>query len=127
MSPTDLMHEVDRQLAHVWMVRAFLKHSEEAEDDEELCEVHRALYDYMLALGGPLKANEAGEYLKIARKKLGKLCRAADSFTDMQPEVSTHTNYQMAVASLNAAVGQIERLLGSSTPPAAELEEDWSE
>lgn len=121
------MHEVDRQLAHVWMVRAFLKHSEEAEEDEELCEVHRTLYDYMLALGGPLKANDAAEYLKIARKKLGKLCRAADSFTDMQPEVSTHTNYQMAVASLNAAVGQIERLLGSSAPAAVELEEDWSE
>lgn len=127
MSPTDLMHEVDRQLAHVWMVRAFLKHSEEAEEDEDLREVHRALYDYMLALGGPLQANDAAEYLKLARKKLGKLCRAADSFTDMQPEISTHTNYQMAVASLNAAVGQIERMIGSSPPPVEESEEDWSE
>jgi hypothetical protein len=48
MAPADLMHAIDRQLAHVWMVRAFIKHSEEAAEDEELAEVHRELYDYML-------------------------------------------------------------------------------
>ena len=50
MSPRDLMLAVDAQLAHVWMVRAFLKHSDEAQEDDELAEVHRELYDYMLAL-----------------------------------------------------------------------------
>jgi hypothetical protein len=43
------------------MVRAFIKHSEEAAEDEELAEVHRELYDFMLALGGPLKAGDAAE------------------------------------------------------------------
>ena len=53
MTPADRMQAIDAQLAHVWMVRAFLKHSDEAQEDDELAEVHRDLYDYMLALGGP--------------------------------------------------------------------------
>ncbi len=50
-----LMHQVDDWLSHVWMVRTFLKHSDEASDDEELAEVHRSLYDFMLALVHPTK------------------------------------------------------------------------
>lgn len=111
MSPIDLMHAIDTQLAHVWMVRAFLKHSEEAKEDDEVAEVHRELYDYMLALGAPLKEGNAEEYLKVARKKFGKLKRAAELFEKIQPEVSGHTNFLMAVGSLRAAVGEIERLL----------------
>jgi cob(I)alamin adenosyltransferase len=111
MAPVDLMHAIDTQLAHVWMVRTFLKHSEEAKEDDEVAEVHRELYDYMLALGGPLKEGNAEEYLKVARKKLGKLRRAAELFEKIQPEVSGHTNFVMAVASLKAAVAEIERLL----------------
>ena len=30
MSAAELMHAIDTQLCHVWMVRAFLKHSDEA-------------------------------------------------------------------------------------------------
>ena len=111
MSPTDLMHAIDTQLTHVWMVRTFLKHSEEASEDEEVAEVHRELYDYMLALGSPLKEGNAEEYLKVARKKFGKLKRAAELFEKIQPEVSGHTNFLMAVGSLRAAVAEIERLL----------------
>src|SRR6478752_5042043 len=114
MSPCDLMRAVDAQLAHVWMVRAFLKHSDEAQDDDELAEVHRELYDYMLALGGPLKEGNSDEYLKLAKKKFGKLKRAAELFEKIQPEVSQHTNFQMAVASLKAAVAEVERLLASA-------------
>src|SRR5687768_15936980 len=88
MAPSELMHAIDTQLAHVWMVRAFLKHSDEAAEDDELAEVHRELYDYMLALGGPLKENNAEEYLRMARKKLGRLKRARDSFATIQPEIS---------------------------------------
>ena len=111
MAPVDLMHAIDTQLTHVWMVRTFLKHSEEAKEDDEVAEVHRELYDYMLALGAPLKEGNAEEYLKVARKKLGKLRRAAELFEKIQPEVSGHTNFVMAVASLKAAVAEIERLL----------------
>jgi cob(I)alamin adenosyltransferase len=114
MSPADLMHAIDTQLAHVWMVRAFIKHSDEAAEDQELAEVHRELYDFMLALGGPLKESNADEYLKLARKKFGKLKKATELFERLQPEVSQHTNFIMAVASLKAAVAEIGRLLAAS-------------
>jgi cob(I)alamin adenosyltransferase len=115
MPPVDLMHLIDTQLAHVWMVRAFLKHSEEAADDDELAEVHRELYDYMLALGAPLQEGQGEEYVRLARKKFGKLSRAADLFERIQPEVSQHTNFFMASASLKAAVSEVARLL-QATP-----------
>jgi cob(I)alamin adenosyltransferase len=118
MSPTDLMLTVDTQLTHIWMVRAFLKHSEEAADDEELAEVHRELYDYMLAIGGPLKEKNAEEYLKLARKKFGKLKRAMELFERIQPEVSQHTNFFMASSSLKAAVTEVGRLLEATPPPS---------
>jgi len=56
MTSDEAMHRIDGLLAHVWMVRTFIKHSEEAEEDDELQEIYRKLYDYMLALGGPWKA-----------------------------------------------------------------------
>src|SRR4051812_35601893 len=118
MSSTDLMHAIDTQLAHVWMVRAFLKHSEEAADDEELAEVHRELYDYMLALGGPLKEGNAEEYLKLALKKFSKLTRATALFARIQPEISQHTNFFMAAASLQTAVAEVGRLLEATPRPS---------
>jgi hypothetical protein len=105
------MLSIDTQLAHVWMVRAFLKHSDEAAEDEELAEVHRELYDYMLALGGPLKEQNADDYLRLARKKFGKLKRATENFAEIQPQISQHTNFFMAAASLKAAVAEVGRLL----------------
>ena len=124
MTPEETMRHIDTQLSHVWMVRAFLKHSEEAEEDEALCEVHRTLYDYMLALGSAWRDQNASEYLKLARKKFARLRRAAEDFAEMQPEVSTHTNFQMAAASLSAAVAEIGTLLGgTSSPPSSETDE----
>lgn len=113
MSPSDLMHRIDTLLSHVWMVRAFLKHSDEAEQDEDLRSIHRDLYDYMLSLGGPLKENDAEKYLKQAKKKLSKLKKAAELFADVQPQVSSHTNFQMAAASLMASVKEIVELLAA--------------
>ena len=98
------MHQIDALLSHVWMVRTFIKHSEEIEDDPQLSEVQRTLYDYMLALGTAWKEQDADAYLKQARKKLSKLRQATDDFAELQPQVSTHMNYQMAVRSLENAV-----------------------
>ncbi len=102
------------------MVRTFLKHSDEAAEDEELAEVHRVLYDYMLALGPPLEAADIQLYLKTARKKLSKLKAATNLFLEIQPEVSGHMNFQMAAKSLRLAVDQIESLLTDS-PSQQEL------
>ena len=105
------MLRIDGLLTHVWMVRTFIKHSEELEEDEELGDVQRELYDYMLALGTAWKAQDSAAYLKQARKKIAKLRQATELFAEIQPEVSTHTNFQMAVASLKLAVSEIENVL----------------
>ena len=108
----EVMRRIDAQLAHVWMVRTFLKHSEEGEEDEELQEIYRTLYDYAHALGGPWQAKNAAAYLKQARKKYGKLSAAMQRFAETQPEISSHTNFQMAATSLRSAVERIGELLG---------------
>ncbi len=111
MTPQEQMTRIDTLLSHVWMVRTFLKHSEEAAEDDELREVHRSLYDYMLALGGPLKAGDAEAYLKQAKKKYAKLRKATELYEQIQPEVSGHTNFVMAARSLRTAVDRITAVL----------------
>ncbi|MGN6543431.1 MAG: amidohydrolase [Aureliella sp.] len=106
-SAAELMASIDAQVAHVWMVRTFLKHSDEVKDDEELASVHRDLYDFMLALGPSLDAGDAQAYLKMARKKLSLLKRATELFISIQPEVSGHMNFRMAAQSLSLAVAEI--------------------
>ena len=56
-------------------------------------------------------AVDADAYLKQAKKKLAKLRQASEDFVRLQPEVSTHMNFQMAVTSLRHAVDAIEAVL----------------
>ena len=42
-SPQDIINECQNQLAHAWVVRAFVRHSDEAEDFPELTEIGRAV------------------------------------------------------------------------------------
>ncbi len=114
----EFVERIDEWLSHVWMVRAFLKHCEEAEEDDELRDVQRTLYDYMLALGGPLRGGDDAKYLKQAKKKLRKLREASELFQEIQPEISSHTNFQMAAQSLKIAVGQIGALIELRNKPA---------
>ena len=67
----------------------------------------------MLALGGPLRGSDYAKYLKQAKKKLKKLRDANELFQEIQPEISSHTNFQMAAASLNISVQQISDLIDS--------------
>lgn len=108
------MHRLDAVLTHVWMVRTFIKHSEEAEEDEELRDVQRTLYDYLLSLGTAWKEQDAEAYLRQAKKKLSKLRAATADFVEIQPEISTHMNFQMAVRSLQTAVAEVTALMGEA-------------
>lgn len=109
-----IIRAIDQQVAHIWMVRTFLKHADESEDDEELRDIVRDLYDFILAVG-PLNEAESPEaYLKMGKKKIGKLKRATALYEEIQPEVSGHTNFVMAARSLRLAVDQIESLLAES-------------
>ena len=109
------MQAIDRQMAHLWMVRTFLKHAEETEEDDDLQEVARTLYDYMLALGPALQSGDAAAYLKQAKKKFAKLRKACQLLEEIQPEISSHTNFQMAAISCRLVVDEVERLLNPST------------
>ena len=104
MNDVEKVARMDQLVSHLWLVRTFLKHSEEAEEDDELAEVHRELYDFMLALGGPSSENDHTAYLKVARKKLKRLKAARDLFLEIQPEISTHTNFRMTAVSLDTTV-----------------------
>jgi hypothetical protein len=113
------MQRIDDLLSHVWMVRTFLKHSDEVQEDEELDDIYRTLYDYMHALGEPARRNDVEQYLRQAQKKFAKLRGATERFTQLQPEISTHTNFQMAARSLRAAVSEVGAIL-ASLPPSRE-------
>jgi len=99
---------IDTQIAHLWMVRTFLKHSDEVEDDEELGGVVRDLYDFILAVGPIDEVTDPAVYLKMAKKKLARLRKATELYEDIQPEVSGHTNFAMAARSLRTAYTAIE-------------------
>lgn len=96
------------------MVRTFLKHADESEDDEELRDIVRDLYDFILAVGPLDDAESPQTYLKFAKKKLGKLKRATKLYEEIQPEVSGHTNFLMAARSLRLSVDRIEELIMES-------------
>ena len=107
------VNALDDQLAHLWMVRTFIKHSDEAVDDEELSEIARELYDFILAVAPAKKAEDDEAYLKTAKKKFAKLKSAGELFAEIQAEVSSHTNFEMAAKSLTLAVNRIGSLLQS--------------
>src|SRR5262245_11187018 len=119
MTPREAMQRIDDLLSHVWMVRTFLKHNDEVQEDEELNDIDRTLYDCMHSLGESAKQNDAEAYLRQAQKKFARLRAATDRFSELQPEISTHTNFQMAARSLRAAVDGVGAILGSLAAPGA--------
>jgi hypothetical protein len=105
------MERINLLLAHAWMVRQFLKHAEEVQDDEEMLEVHRMIFDYTRAVEPSYQRQDAAEYLHRAKGKLSKLRKAAEFFADNYRRVSDHTNFQMAAVSLKFVVQEIEEVL----------------
>lgn len=113
MSPEDAMERINTVLAHAWMVRQFLKHADEVQDDEEMLEVHRVIFDFIRAGEPSYQRKDAKEYLHRVRGKLSKLRQAADFFGREYRRVSDHTNFEMAARSLAGCVRQIEDILAT--------------
>jgi hypothetical protein len=111
MTAQDAMERINLILAHAWMVRQFLKHADEAQDDEEMLDVHRMIFDYTRAVEPSYQRRDAAEYLRRARGKLSKLRKVAEFFHESYRRVSDHTNFQMAAVSLKFVVQQIEEVL----------------
>ena len=110
------MNRLNTVLAHAWMVRTFLKHSEEIQDDEEMLSVHRMIFDYIRALEGSYQRRDHRDYFRRAQGKFSKLRKVAELLVREQPRVSSHTNFQMAALSLSECVRQIEEILQSVRP-----------
>jgi predicted translin family RNA/ssDNA-binding protein len=117
MTPEAAMDRINLILAHAWMVRNFLKHADEAQEDNEMLDVHRMIFDYSRAVEPSLQRRDAAEYLRRAKGKLSKLKKAAEFFHDNYPRVSSHTNFQMAAISLKFVVLQIEEVLAQVDTP----------
>ena len=109
--PIDRVRAIDTEVTHVWMIRTFLKHADEAEDEEDLRSIVRDLYDFILAVGPLEEVQDPAVYLKMAKKKLSRIRRATELYEEIQPEVSGHTNFVMAARSLRAAVDRIITLV----------------
>jgi hypothetical protein len=111
MTPEQAVERLNVVFAHAWMVRTFLKHAEEIQDDEEMLEVPRTVFDYVRATEPAHQRGDVQEYLRRARGKLPKLRRAAEFFAREYRRVSDHTNFQMAALSLSGCVRAIEEVL----------------
>jgi hypothetical protein len=113
MTPDDAMQRLNVILAHAWMVRNFLKHADEVQEDEEMLDVHRMIFDYIRAVEPAFQRGDAKEYLHRAKGKLSKLKRAAENFAAEYKRVSDHTNFEMAARSLSGCVREIEEVLAA--------------
>lgn len=122
MTAEEGVNRLQGALAHLWMVRTFLKHAEEIRDDEDLLDVPRTLFDCIRATEPAAQRSDAKEFLHRLRGKLPKLRRAAETLQREYRRVSAHTNFEMAALSLTTAVRQIEEILAAlpaSTTPSA--------
>jgi hypothetical protein len=118
VSPEEAVERLNVVLAHAWMVRTYLKHAEEVQEDEELLDVPRTIFDYCRAVEPAHQRGDWKEYLHRIRGKLPKLRRAAELFAREHKRVSAHTNFEMAALSLSGCVREIEEVLeGLKAPP----------
>lgn len=121
-----LVDRCQKTMAHAWMVRTFVKHSDEVEDYPEINEMARTIFDTFRAL--ETQVDDPASYFKVLRKKLGKLQSAAMQFEKDAWHASTHTNFQQAVISakyvgeqLEEQLRQAETILPRPAPPRAVL------
>ena len=111
MTPEEAMEKLNAVFAHLWMVRTFLKHAEEIQDDEDMLQVPRMIFDYVRATEPSYQRADAVEFLHRARGKLAKLKRVADFIAQEHKRASDHTNFQMAALSLSACVKEIDEIV----------------
>ena len=120
MTPAQAVERLKVILAHLWMVRTFLKHADEIQDDADMLDVPRTLFDYIRATEPASQRSDVKDFLHRIRGKLSKLRRVAEHFAAEYRRFSTHTNYEMAAASLTGCVAAIEEILAGIRGEAAQ-------
>lgn len=112
----EVVNRCDEIMSHAWMVRTFVKHSEEVEDYPELdglMGIARTIFDACRAL--ETQVNDPAKYLHMLRKKIGRLKKATVDFERDAKQVSVHTNFVMAIRSTQICVRELEELLDVGT------------
>ena len=113
MSPAEAVDRLNVLLAHLWMVRTYLKHADEVVNDEELVEIPRLLYDSIRAVEPAFLKGDTATYLRRLKGKLPKLRKGAELFAREYKRVSAHTNFEMASLSFAGAVRQMEEIFAA--------------
>lgn len=126
MSSNEAIERLNSILAHLWMIRTFLKHADEVVEDEELIEIPRLLYDSIRAVEPSFLKGDFPTYLRRLKGKLPKLRKGAELFAREYKRVSAHTNFEMASLSFTGAVRQMEEIFAAikSAPIEPEVDED---
>jgi hypothetical protein len=123
MKPEEIMERINVVMAHAWMVRNFLKHADEVQEDEGMLDVHRTIFDFIRAAEPSYERKDAREYLHRVKGKLSKLRRAAEHLEREYRSVSTHTNFEMASRSLSGCVRHVEELLAQARNVSPEAQQ----
>lgn len=128
MSPEEYVERSQKLMAAAWMVRTFVKHSDEAEDFPEIMGIARAFFDCSRAL--ETRIDDPVAYFKMLRKKLGGMKKAAKQFESDAFAASTHMNFQQATIAASFCTRELEELLerfmlehapAPVTPPKVQL------
>lgn len=119
MTPEEAVRRCNTILAHAWMVRTFLKHADEIQENDDMLDVPRTLYDSIRAVEPAYQRGDHADYLRRLKGKLPKLRRAADHFAAHFREFSPHTNFEMADLSLRGVVRELEEVFAALDGPAA--------
>ena len=125
MSPAEAVERLNVVLAHLWMVRTYLKHADEVVNDDELIEIPRLLYDSIRAVEPAFLQGDTATYLRRLKGKLPKLRKGAELFAREYKRVSAHTNFEMASLSMSGAVRRMEEIFAAvqSEPIVPEADE----
>lgn len=123
MTPEDAVQRLNTVLAHAWMVRTFLKHADEIQEDEGMLDVPRTLYDSIRAVEPAFQRGDTAEYLRRLKGKLPKLRRAAEHFNAHFREFSPHTNFEMAALSLLGVVKHMEEVFAAVKADEGKVQE----
>ena len=107
-------------LAHLWMIRTFLKHADDIQGDDDLVDVPRTLYDAIRAVEPAREARDVAKFLDRLEAKMGKLDRAAETFAEHYRRASAHTNFEMCALSLSGCVRHMNEVFAAlrAGPPA---------
>ena len=107
-----LVERSQKLMSHAWMIRTFVKHSDEVEDFPQLNEMARTIFDVFRAV--ETQIHDPAGYFRTVRKKLSKLQAAAEQFAKDAWHASTHTNFQQAVIASRFLVEQLSELLAEA-------------